>query len=57
MAAREADERVLSLCEEFWQWRLEDDPETSAFVGFSQFADRWQDISEAAYLKREVIFF
>ncbi|XP_005096181.1 uncharacterized protein LOC101858551 [Aplysia californica] len=49
----EADEKVLSLCEEFWQWRLADDPEIASFIGFSEFADRWQDISEKAYLERE----
>ncbi|XP_035824876.1 uncharacterized protein LOC101864606 [Aplysia californica] len=49
----EADKAVLSLCEEFWQWRLKESPELASFSGFHQYDDQWDDISEEAYTRRD----
>ena len=47
-----AEEAVLSLCHDFWQWRLKESPELASFCGFHQFDDEWDDISEEAYIRR-----
>ncbi|KAK0052522.1 hypothetical protein Bpfe_018106 [Biomphalaria pfeifferi] len=49
----DADEAVLSLYKEVWQWKLVESPELASFCGFHAYDDRWDDISEEAYLRRE----
>lgn len=49
----DADQAVLSLCEEFWKWRLDESPELATFCGFHQYDDRWDDISEETYINKE----
>ncbi|XP_071087216.1 uncharacterized protein [Haliotis cracherodii] len=44
---------VESLFDRFWQWRQEDSPEFASYCGNHDYDDRWDDISEDAYLKRE----
>ena len=46
------EEAVLSLCHDFWQWRLRESPELASFCGFHQYDDMWDDISEEAYVRR-----
>lgn len=49
-----SDTAVLDLCAEVWQWRLKESPELASFCGFHQYDDIWDDISEEAYIQREV---
>lgn len=49
-----SDSAVLELCDEVWNWRLAESPETASFCGFHQYDDAWDDISDEAYKKREV---
>lgn len=48
------DADVEALCAEVWAWRLEESPELATFCGFHHLDDRLDDISEEAYIKREV---
>ncbi|CAL1536617.1 unnamed protein product [Lymnaea stagnalis] len=48
-----ADAEVHSLYNEVWQWKLRESPELASFCGFHAYDDRWDDISEEAYLRRE----
>ncbi|XP_059171858.1 uncharacterized protein LOC131952941 [Physella acuta] len=49
----ESDIAVLALCDEVWNWRLAQSPETASFCGFHQYDDAWDDISDEAFKKRE----
>ena len=44
-----ADAAVLSLCEEFWDWRIATSPELGSFCGFHQFDDSWDEIGEDSH--------
>ncbi|XP_018027215.1 uncharacterized protein LOC108682539 [Hyalella azteca] len=43
---------VQTLCDDFWQWRLQDMPEFATFVGFHAYNDRLDDLSMEAYENR-----
>ena len=48
------DADVEALCAEVWAWRLEESPELATFCGFHHLDDQLDDVSEEAYIKREV---
>lgn len=50
-----SNQAVLSLCDEFWQWRLNESPELATQCGLHQYDDRWDDLREEAYINREVL--
>ena len=47
---------IETLCDEVWRWRLAESPEFSTFCGFHDTDRELDDISEEAYIKREVRF-
>ncbi|XP_067663585.1 uncharacterized protein [Haliotis asinina] len=44
---------VESLFDRFWQWRHADSPEFASYCGNHDNDDRWDDISEEAYMNRK----
>ena len=48
------DADVEALCAEVWAWRLVESPELATFCGFHHLDDQLDDISEEAYIRREV---
>ncbi|RUS69141.1 hypothetical protein EGW08_023097 [Elysia chlorotica] len=52
MTTGASDEKVIGLCKEIWQWRLQESPELATFCGYYQFDHLWDDISVDAYNKR-----
>lgn len=49
-----ADDQVEALSADVWSWRLAESPELSTFCGVHENDDQLDDISEEAYIKREV---
>ncbi|XP_059171833.1 uncharacterized protein LOC131952915 [Physella acuta] len=49
-----AEKAVHDLYEEVWKWKLLESPELSSFCGYHEYDDKWDDISEEAYKRREV---
>ncbi|KAF2365377.1 Protein of unknown function DUF885 [Trinorchestia longiramus] len=43
---------VQQLCDDFWDWRLQDMPEFATFVGFHEYNDRLDDLSMEAFDNR-----
>jgi len=52
-----ADSDVLSLCEEYFEWRLKEYPEFSTFCGQHDHDDRLNDHSSEAFSLRLVSVF
>ena len=48
------DAEVEALCADVWAWRLAESPELATFCGFHHLDDLLDDVSEEAYIKREV---
>lgn len=49
-----ADQQVEALCAEMWAWRLQESPELATYFGVHDYDDLLDDLSEEAYIRREV---
>lgn len=55
LAAQEnaATQQAHKLFADYWQYQMEDSPESATYLGDNRYADRWHDVSPAAVARRK----
>lgn len=53
LAGEEREEHLHHLFDLYWDWQMTENPEDASFLGYSGQHDRWSDLSENAFDRRQ----